>query len=159
MNDAVADPGPWNTPHPVLIFDGVCGLCNASVDFVIRHDRRGVFRFAPSQSDSGRRLLERFGVDPDDVQSVYLVERGRIKARSTAALLVAWRLGFPWSLASVFLLVPRPLRDLVYNGIARNRYRWFGKKETCRLPTAEERSRFLLEPDGGAVGDSGSDQR
>lgn len=158
MVEASPDLEPSNTPNPVLVFDGVCGLCNASVDFVIKHDRRRVFRFTPSQSASGRRLLERFGVDPEDVQSVYLVEGGRIKARSTAALLVARRLGFPWALASVFLLVPRPLRDLVYGWIARNRYRWFGKQETCRLPNAEERSRFLLEPvEDGAVGESGAD--
>jgi predicted DCC family thiol-disulfide oxidoreductase YuxK len=160
MKRSIADLEQSTPPHPVLVFDGVCGLCNASVDFVIRHDRRGVFRFTPSQSEVGRSLLERFGVNPDDVQTVYLVEGGRIKARSTAALLVARRLGFPWSLASVFLLVPRPLRDLVYRWIARNRYRWFGKKETCRLPNAEERARFLLEPEeAGGVGGLDRDQR
>jgi predicted DCC family thiol-disulfide oxidoreductase YuxK len=129
--------------RPVIIFDGVCNLCNASVDFVIRRDRRGQFLFASNQSEAGRALLSRFGVAPGDVQSVYLVEGDRIASRSTAALRTARRLGLPWSLAAAFLAIPRPLRDVVYDFIARNRYRWFGKKETCRLPTPEERARFL----------------
>lgn len=129
--------------RPVIIFDGVCNLCNASVDFVLRHDRRGELLFASNQSAAGRALLERFDVPPDDVSSVYLVEGDRIAARSTAALRVARRLGLPWSLAVPLLLLPRPLRDAAYDFVARNRYRWFGKKETCRLPTPEERARFL----------------
>ncbi len=126
-----------------MIFDGVCNLCNASVNFILRHDRRGVFRFASNTSEAGQDLLRQNGVDPEQVQSVYLVEDGRISSKSTAVLKIARDLGFPWSLAAVFRLVPRPIRDLFYDLVAKNRYRVFGKRETCRLPTPDERERFL----------------
>ena len=127
----------------IVVFDGVCNLCNATVDFILRHDRRGLFVFASNGSEAGRTLLERHGVDPDRVESVYLVEEGRISSKSTAVLRIAWELGFPWSLATVFRVVPRPLRDVAYDLVARSRYRVFGRRETCRLPQPEERERFL----------------
>lgn len=131
--------------RPVIVFDGVCNLCNASVDFILRRDPGQRFLFASNQSEAGRKLLEAHGIDSSDVSTIYLIEDGRLSERSTAALRIAKGLRFPWNLAAVFLLVPRFLRDPLYNLVARNRYRLFGKKETCRLPTPEERSRFLNE--------------
>lgn len=130
--------------HPVILFDGVCNLCNASVDFVVRRDRRVRFRLAPLQSQVARELVGARRATDTMPDSVVLVERdGRVFTRSTAALRIVRRLRFPWPLLYVFVLVPRPLRDIVYDWIARNRYRWFGVRDTCRLPTPEERSRFL----------------
>lgn len=130
--------------RPVVVFDGVCNLCNASIDFLLRHDRRGVFRFASNQSGAGRKLLSERGVDPENVQSVYLVEAdGRVSSKSTAVLRIARELGWPWRLATVFRVVPRPVRDVVYDLVARSRYRLFGRRQTCRLPKPEERARFL----------------
>lgn len=129
--------------RPVIVFDGVCNLCNAAVDFVIRRDRGRRFLFASNQSEAGRALLESHGLDPADLRTIYLVEDGRVTDRSTAALRIARGLSGPWKLASGFLVVPRPLRDPVYKLIAHNRYRLFGRRETCRLPTADERARFL----------------
>ncbi len=132
--------------RPLIVFDGVCNLCNASVDFVLKRDPRAEFLFASNQSEAGRRLLAEHGIESSEVQSVYLIEGDRLSDRSTAALRIARRLRFPWNLLFGLIVIPRPIRDAVYGLIARNRYRWFGKKETCRLPTPEERARFLLEP-------------
>jgi predicted DCC family thiol-disulfide oxidoreductase YuxK len=128
---------------PVIIFDGVCNLCSGLVRFLLERDPRGEFLLTSYQSPAGRRLLKRFGVDPETVATVYLVEGGRLHARSAALLRVARRLPFPWKLAAALVLVPRPWRDRLYDWIARNRYRWFGKRDTCRVPTAAERARFL----------------
>jgi predicted DCC family thiol-disulfide oxidoreductase YuxK len=127
----------------VLIFDGVCNFCNRSVNFVMNRDRRGRFLFASSQSEAGSALLRRFGVDPDSVQSVYLVEGDRIWSRSDATVQIARRMPFPWNLGYAGVVLPKFLRDRLYDGIARNRYRWFGKSESCRLPTEAERAKFL----------------
>jgi simple sugar transport system substrate-binding protein len=129
--------------HPVILFDGECNLCNASVDFVMRRDRSGHYRFASLQSGIARQLLgARRSVDtlPD---SVVLLDGGGTYERSSAALRILRTLGFPWSLFFPLMMVPRPIRDWVYDRIARNRYRWFGKRDTCRLPAPAERARFL----------------
>jgi predicted DCC family thiol-disulfide oxidoreductase YuxK len=125
----------------VLLFDGVCTLCNGFVRFVIERDPAGRFRFAPLQSDAAGRLLGNAPQPRPD--SLVLVEDGRVFTRSTAALRVARGLRFPWPLAYVFVAVPRPLRDWVYDAVARNRYRWFGRREVCMVPPPELRSRFL----------------
>lgn len=132
--------------HPVVLFDGVCNLCNASVDFVIERDPQARFRFASLQSEAARRLLGPLGYDlgTGDPDSIVLVEDGRVYDRSSAALRIARRLGGFWRLLYVFMAVPRPLRDLVYRWIARNRYRWFGRTEACRMPTPELKRRFLV---------------
>jgi predicted DCC family thiol-disulfide oxidoreductase YuxK len=129
----------------VILFDGVCNLCNSSVTFVIDHDRRKRFKFAALQSEAGAALLAQHGRaatlgDPD---SMLLVEDGRLYQRSTAVLRIARGLSGLWKLGYAAMVVPRPLRDLVYRWIARNRYRWFGKTEACRLPTPELKERFL----------------
>jgi predicted DCC family thiol-disulfide oxidoreductase YuxK len=129
--------------HPLLLFDGVCNLCNGSVQFIIRRDPEGRFRFASLQSAAGQRYLDELRIDRQALDSMILVEGDRWSRESDAALRVARILGGPWRILGVFWLVPRPLRDRVYRLIARNRYRWFGKRESCWLPAPELRERFL----------------
>lgn len=128
---------------PLIIFDGVCNLCNASVDFIVRRDKAARFRFTPNQGATAQELLPLHGKTAEEVGTIYLLENDRLYDRSDAVLRIARHLGFPWSLAVVFLVIPRFIRDGVYHWIARNRYRWFGKKETCRLPSPEEQARFI----------------
>jgi predicted DCC family thiol-disulfide oxidoreductase YuxK len=127
--------------HPVLLFDGVCNLCNGTVDFIIRKDRKKQFRFLSLQSEAGVAALEVFPL-PEGTDSVILIHKGKMHTESDAALEVARLLPLPWKLAVLFKIIPRPWRNSVYRMIARNRYRWFGKKETCRLPSPEERAYF-----------------
>ena len=129
---------------PVILFDGVCNLCNGFVQFVIARDPAGRFSFGALQSAAAQRLLAAMPAPAAPLpDSVILVEDGRLWMRSDAALLVARRLTFPWALAYAFIVVPRPLRDWVYDWVARNRYRWFGKRDVCMVPTPALRSRFL----------------
>jgi predicted DCC family thiol-disulfide oxidoreductase YuxK len=131
------------TEHPIVLFDGVCGFCNEWVDYVLARDRGAVFRFATLQSDFGRRRLREAGLPEGYADSILLVDESGTWVNSTAALRVLARLGGIHRLARWLLLLPRPLRDAVYAVGARYRYAWFGKRETCRLPTPEERDRFL----------------
>lgn len=126
---------------PIVFFDGYCGLCNGFVDFVLARDRARRFRFAPLQGGTARA---RFG-DPGEVDptTIILDEDGVVHERSTAALRIVSGLGGAWRLVAVLGLVPRPIRDAVYDWVARHRYGWFGKRDACRLPTAEERAVFL----------------
>lgn len=127
---------------PVLFFDGVCGLCNCFVDFILRQDHRGVLRLAPLQGETAEALLDR--PDRESVETVVLRVGGRSFRRSAAVVRVLWRLGAFWkAVGGLLWLVPLPLRDLGYRIVAGNRYRLFGRKETCRMPTAEERGRLL----------------
>ena len=127
----------------MLLFDGVCNLCNASVQWVLKHDKKNRFRFAALQSDTGRMLLERVGLSNEKLETVVLVDGDRFFTHSDAVLEIARRLGGIWSLARVGRIVPRPIRDALYMWIARNRYRWFGKKEQCMLPSPEWKGRFI----------------
>jgi predicted DCC family thiol-disulfide oxidoreductase YuxK len=128
----------------VVLFDGVCNLCNGFVNFLIDRDPGARLAFAALQSDAGRRLLTSAGLPEDSLQSVVVVDAGATLTRSSAALRILRRLGGPWSvLALPLLAVPRPLRDAVYDWIARKRYGWFGRQEFCRIPTPELRRRFL----------------
>lgn len=132
-----------NSKEPILLFDGVCNLCNAAVQWVLKRDRSNVFRFAALQSETGRTLLQRAGLSADNFDTVVLVEDDRVFTRSDAALEVARRLGGWWPALAVFKLVPRFIRDGVYNWVARHRYRWFGRREACMLPRPEWKERFL----------------
>jgi predicted DCC family thiol-disulfide oxidoreductase YuxK len=123
----------------VVLFDGVCNLCNGAVRFILARDPAGLFRFASLQSEAARRLLR----DDGRAETIVLLEAGKTYTKSTAALRIARGLRFPWPLLYAFVAVPRPLRDLVYDWVARHRYRWFGKRETCLLPTSEVRGRFV----------------
>jgi predicted DCC family thiol-disulfide oxidoreductase YuxK len=127
----------------IILFDGVCNLCNGFVQFIIARDPAAHFRFAALSSDTARALLKESGVSEPIPDTVVLVEDGRVYFRSDAPLRVARRLTFPWPLAAVFLVVPRFLRDRIYDFVASHRYRWFGKQDTCLLPTPELQNRFL----------------
>jgi predicted DCC family thiol-disulfide oxidoreductase YuxK len=131
------------TAHPIVLFDGVCNLCNGAVQFILRRDPAGRFRFASLQSPAGEALQTRLGIDPKALDSIVLVEGERWYRESDAALRIASRMSGAWKALGVLRVIPRPLRDPVYRWVARNRYRWFGKQETCWLPTPELRGRFL----------------
>ena len=133
--------------HPeagtIVLFDGVCNLCNGAVQFLLRRDRRRRFRFAALQSAAGRALLEQHGLPTETLETLVVLESGKARLRSAAALHLARRLPWPWPLLAVFTILPRPLRDALYAFVARHRYRWFGRRESCRLPSAETADRFL----------------
>ena len=134
--------------HAVVLFDGVCNLCNGFVNFVIDHDPAGYFKFAALQTDAARKVLGAEGANeqPDEgsiLSSIVLVEDGQTYRRSTAALRIVRHFTGPWPLLYLLIAVPRPLRDVVYDWIARNRYDWFGKRDQCRVPTPELQERFL----------------
>jgi predicted DCC family thiol-disulfide oxidoreductase YuxK len=129
--------------QPIALFDGVCNLCSGSVQFILKRDRQGSLRFASLQSGVGQHLLTEHGLDPDALSSVVLIDDGRAWQESAAALRIASHLPGAWKLLRALAVIPRPVRDAVYRWIARNRYRWFGKTETCWLPTPELRRRFL----------------
>jgi predicted DCC family thiol-disulfide oxidoreductase YuxK len=135
--------------NPIVLYDGVCGLCNRSVQFLLKHDKAGRFRFASLQSDFAEKVLGRHGLDPKDLDTVHVVENyeqpdERVLQRSDAVLRAGRELGGFWSVcASVARVVPRALRDVVYRLIATNRYRMFGKYDACMLPDPNHRSRFL----------------
>ncbi|MEC0227330.1 thiol-disulfide oxidoreductase DCC family protein [Paenibacillus alba] len=127
----------------IVLFDGVCYLCSGAVQFILRNDPKGIFRFASLQSGSGLKLLEQHDLPTDILSTIVLIEGGRAYTRSTAALRIARRLRGALPLAYAAIIIPAPLRNLVYAFIARNRYRWFGKSETCMLPRPEVKMRFL----------------
>jgi predicted DCC family thiol-disulfide oxidoreductase YuxK len=128
---------------PLVLYDGTCGLCNRSVQLILRHDRRGRFRFAALQSEPGRALLARHGLPVDALDTVVLVEDGRAFTKSAAALRIARGMDKPWPLLRVLGVVPRPVRDFFYDRLANNRYRIFGRADACMLPPPEVRARFL----------------
>ena len=126
-----------------MLFDGVCNLCNGMVRFIIRRDLKRKFRFASLQSENGRQRLEMFGLSGSDFESFVLIQGDRCYIKSTAALKMFRELGGIWTILYVFIWIPRPLRDFLYDIIAKNRYRIFGKQETCLIPTPELEARFL----------------
>ena len=131
-------------PSDIIFFDGVCNLCNGFVQFIIRHDPAGRFRFAALQSEAGQALLAEHGLPPvAEPESVLLLSGGQLYSHSSAVLRIARGLGGVWALAGVGGLLPRVWRDALYRFVARNRYRWFGRQESCILPTPELRARFL----------------
>ena len=127
----------------VVVFDSLCPLCSANARFILRRDRRRTFRLASVQSDAGRALYARFGLDADDPDTMLVVEGERLHRDSDAVLAIARGLGAPWSAAAAFRFVPRAMRDGAYRWIARNRYRLFGRRETCWLPPPDYRDRLL----------------
>lgn len=131
------------TRHAVVIFDGECVFCNRWVDFLLRFDRHDVFRFAARQTEAGAAFMRRAGLPEGGVGSIILAEDGAVLIRSGAVLRILTLLGFPFSLAAVFQLIPSGPRDSIYEWFARNRLRWFGRQSTCRLPSEAERQRFL----------------
>ena len=129
--------------RPLVLYDGVCGLCNRWIKFVLRRDRKGVFRFAPLQSAAGQAILSRHGLPTKDLTTIVLVRGARIDCYSTAALQILRRLGGVWSMLYAFILVPSPVRDRIYEFVAVRRFRWFGRLDVCSLPSPEHRPRFI----------------
>lgn len=127
--------------NAIVLFDGVCNFCNTSINFIIKRDNRGYFKFAPLQSEIAQKLVgDKTKPMPE---SVILIENRKTYDRSSAALRIAKKLDGLWPVLYIFILLPKPIRDWVYNLIGRNRYKWFGKTEACMIPTPEVRSRFL----------------
>jgi predicted DCC family thiol-disulfide oxidoreductase YuxK len=127
----------------IVLFDGVCNVCNSAVNFIIDRDPKALFRFASLQSPQGIALAASHGVDPSKLSTMVLIDDGKAYTDSTALLRVARQLRAPWPLAYVGMIIPRTLRNGAYRVLVANRYRWFGKSESCRIPTPEIRSRFL----------------
>ena len=127
----------------VVLFDGVCNFCDGFVRFLIRHDPSGRLQFCAMQSDAGRALLAARGFDPDALDTFVVLDGPRTLTRGDAALAIARTIDAPWSWLSAGAVLPRPLRDALYGIVARNRYAWFGRRDTCLVPTPEVRSRFL----------------
>ena len=128
----------------LIVFDGICNLCNASVQLVIKNDKKNIFLFAPLQGQTAKDIISNYNIDTSKVDSIllYIPEKG-LFLKSTAALKIAYSLGFAWNLLSFFIIIPVFIRDWIYDLIAKNRYKWFGKKETCMVPTEELKSKFL----------------
>lgn len=128
----------------LILFDGVCNLCDASVQYVIKHDKNDVFRYTALQSEVGQFIIKKFNVDTSKTDSILLYSpENTIFYKSTAALKIASKLGFPRNLMAIFLIVPTFIRNFVYDFIAKNRYKWYGKKEECMIPLPELKSKFL----------------
>ena len=129
--------------HSIILFDGVCNLCNGAVLFVIRHDKKNQFVFASLQSEEGKKILADYNLDKNEMNSFILVENGKAYERSSAALNVIKKLNGLWSFLYGFIIVPKFIRDGIYNIIAKKRYQWFGRKDECMIPSPELRAKFL----------------
>lgn len=129
--------------HDIVLFDGVCNLCNGAILFLIKRDKNDRFRFAPLESEVGKKLLLKHQIDPSKIDSIVLVSDNTAFTKATAALNISRHLGGLWPLLYSLIIIPNFITDAVYDFIARNRYRWFGKKESCMIPTPELQSKFL----------------
>lgn len=132
-----------NEPHPIIVFDALCVLCSAHAQFVLKHDRRGHFRLASMQAEAGSALYRRFGIDPARPETLVVVVGERALRDSDAVLAIWSGIGWPWRALAALRWVPRVARDPFYRMVARNRYRWFGVRETCWMPAPEYRDRML----------------
>ena len=137
------DPTPSVENYSIVLFDGTCAFCEGSVKFIAKRDPGGYFRFGASQSPQGAALLARYGLTRDMTRSLVLIEHEHVYLRSTATLRIAKRLRAPWHLAGAFLIVPRPLRDVVYRGVAAVRHRLAGRSNACEIPPPELRGRLI----------------
>ena len=126
----------------IVLFDGICNFCNGAVNWIIARDTQAKFKFAPLQSEFGEQMRSKFGIG-EDVDSIILIEDDRAYLHSSAALRVARGLGGVWSLGYAAVIIPKPIRDWFYRWFARNRYRWFGKQDSCMIPTPDVRARFI----------------
>ncbi|MDR4496237.1 MAG: thiol-disulfide oxidoreductase DCC family protein [Nitrospirales bacterium] len=134
---------PWNRYQRVIVFDGVCNFCNAFVNFVLERDTRGIFKFGTLQSPPAHLILNQCGLSTEDYETFLLLDNGKIFTKSTAGLKILRALPGCWPWLYAFIIVPRPIRDLIYSFVARHRYRWMGKADTCRVPSLAERARFI----------------
>lgn len=129
--------------HKIILFDGVCNLCNGAINFVIKKDKKNIFKFAPLQSEEGKELTSRFNIDTSKVDSIILIDGDKYYEKSSAALHIAKNLEKAYPLLFGFMVVPKFIRNSVYDYVATNRYKWFGKKESCMIPTEELKSKFI----------------
>jgi predicted DCC family thiol-disulfide oxidoreductase YuxK len=129
--------------RPIILFDGHCALCSGWVSFVLRHDRAAAFRLLPAQTALGKALYRHYGLDPQDYETNILIEDGRAFFKSESALRMLERLGPPWSAARALRVMPAPLRDRLYDIVARNRLRWFGRRDQCLISAPRYEDRFL----------------
>ena len=129
--------------HLIILFDGVCNFCNFWVNFILDRDKEDKFRFTALQSEKGSGLLKKYNLSTEDFDTFVLIDREKYYIKSTAAFMVAKNLPGLWKTLYVFIIVPKPVRDFFYSLIAKNRYKLFGKRATCRIPTPEERNKFL----------------
>jgi predicted DCC family thiol-disulfide oxidoreductase YuxK len=129
--------------NKIILFDGVCNLCNSAINFVIKKDKKNVFRFAALQSEIGQELTSKFNIDTNKGDSIILIDGDKHYEKSSAALRIARQLSGAYPLLYGFIILPKFIRNTVYDYIARNRYKWFGKKESCMIPTEELKSKFL----------------
>jgi predicted DCC family thiol-disulfide oxidoreductase YuxK len=127
----------------LILFDGVCNFCNFWVNFIIDHDSKKYFKFASLQSNLAQNILKAENINPMKIDTIILIINEKTFTKSSAALQIAKNLDGFWKIIYVLVLIPKPIRDLIYDFIARNRYKWFGRRESCRIPTDEERDRFL----------------
>ncbi len=127
----------------LVLFDGVCNFCNFWIKFALKRDRKGKLKFGSLQGETAQRLLPQYGIDPFVITSVIFIEDGIAYHESTAALKICRHLGGGWKLLYALIIIPTFIRDGIYKWIAKNRYKWFGKQESCMLPTAEQRARFV----------------
>ncbi len=134
---------PDSLKQPLILFDGVCNLCSSSVLFIIKRDSKSVFRFASLQSELGKNLLHEFNLPVTDFNSVLLIHNNKVYQKSNAALEITRHLRGLWPMLYAFMIIPAFIRNGVYNWIASNRYKWFGKKDACMIPTPELKSRFI----------------
>jgi predicted DCC family thiol-disulfide oxidoreductase YuxK len=126
----------------IILFDGICNLCNSSVRFIIKRDPVGNFKFSSLQSKVGKKLLEKYRVR-NDINSFILLENNHVYTKSSAALRVCMRLNSIWKIFIVFIIIPKPIRDYIYDFIANNRYKWFGKSDHCIIPSPDDKERFF----------------
>jgi len=128
----------------LILFDGVCNLCNSSINYVIKHDKNNVFMFAPLQGETGKQIIEKYNLDTSKTDSILLYSKENgLKIKSSAAMAIASQLGFPRNILIVFFIVPPFIRNWVYDYIAKNRYKWYGKQNECMIPTEKLKSKFL----------------
>lgn len=128
----------------IILFDGVCNLCNSSVQFVIKRDKNDIFRFASLQSEAGQKLANERGINTSEIDSIILIEpQIAYYTKSDAALIIAKSLSGGWSILGIFMGLPKGLRDTIYDWVARNRYQWFGKNDSCMIPTEADKGKFL----------------
>ena len=132
-----------STNYKIILFDGVCNLCNGAVTFVIKRDKKNMFKFAALQSEAGQHLISKYNIDTSKVDSIILIDREKFYSKSSAALHIAKNLSGAYPLLFGFMIVPKFIRNWIYDYVAKNRYKWFGKKESCMIPTPELKEKFL----------------
>jgi predicted DCC family thiol-disulfide oxidoreductase YuxK len=129
--------------QPVILFDGVCNFCNGAVNFVIKRDKTAQIQFAPLQSEKGRLFARQFGFNEEELKTFIFIEDNKFYTKSTAALKVCRYLGALWPLCYGLMIIPKFIRNVVYDLVAKNRYKWFGRRDTCMMPTPEVKARFI----------------